>query len=55
MNEIFRRTVRSFLIKEQPRTPGDAISLLDDWFSRYELDPGMLAEEVDRHFGGDAI
>lgn len=50
MNDIFRRTVRSFLNKEQPETRDDAATLLDDWFSLYGLDPNMLAEEVDRHF-----
>ena len=50
MNEIFRNTVRSFLLKERPRTRDEATTLLDDWFSRYGLDPQMLAEEIDRHF-----
>lgn len=50
MNEIFRRTVRSFLHKESPPTRAEAATLVNDWFSRYDLDPEMLAEEVDRHF-----
>lgn len=50
MNDIYRRTVRSFLHKESPETKAAAKSLLDDWFSRYGLDAEMLSEEVDRHF-----
>ena len=55
MNEIFRRTVRSFLHKERPQNKDEATVLLDDWFSRYGLDPQMLTEEIDRHFSGRAV
>lgn len=50
MNEIFRRTIRSFLRKERPDTRDEARILLDRWFSRYGLDPQILTEEVERHF-----
>ena len=50
MNDILRRTMQSFLRKEEPATKDEAIALLGDWFSRYGVDENMLTEEVDRHF-----
>ena len=50
MTEILRRTMRSFLRWESPATPGEADRLLRDWFGRYGPEPGMVEEEVARHF-----
>ena len=50
MTERLRKTVRSFLRKELPSSPGEAVALVRDWFGRYDPDPSMLEEEVERHF-----
>lgn len=50
MTEHLRQTVRSFLSCERPATPGEAAELVKDWFGRYDPDPGLLEEEVQRHF-----
>ncbi len=52
MTERLRRTVRSFLRGERPATRHDALALVTDWFGRYDPDPELLEEEIDRHFGG---
>lgn len=50
MTESFRRTLRAFLDGERPASRNEALALLNEWFSRYDPDPRMLAEEVERHF-----
>lgn len=49
MTESFRRTLRSFLRGEKPQTRSEAMTLVSEWFSRYDPDPGIVAEEVDRY------
>lgn len=50
MTDMLRRTMRSFLRWESPATPGEADKLLRDWFGRYDPEPGLVEEEVARHF-----
>ncbi len=50
MTENLRQTVRSFLQCERPATPDEAAELVKDWFGRYHPAPGLLEEEVERHF-----
>ena len=50
MTENFRKTLRSFLRGEKPTDRAAALDLVNEWFGRYQPDPGLLAEEVDRYF-----
>jgi hypothetical protein len=50
MTEHLKRTMRSFLRGERPATPAAARLALDEWFGRYQPDPGLLDQEVERHF-----
>ncbi len=50
MTQHLRRTMRSFLRSERPATPEAAREVLDEWFGRYHPDPGLLDQEVERHF-----
>ncbi len=50
MTQHLRRTMRSFLRGERPATPAAARQALDEWFGRYHPDPGLLDQEVERHF-----
>ena len=50
MTQRLRRTLRSFLRTERPATPEVAREVLDEWFGRYRPDPGMLDQEIERHF-----
>ncbi len=52
MTRSLRRTLRSFLRSECPATPEAARQALDEWFGRYHPDPGLLDQEVERHFAG---
>ena len=52
MTRHLRRTLQSFLRSERPTTPAAARRALDEWFGRYQPDPGLLDEEVERHFAG---
>ena len=50
MTQHLRRTLRSFLRSERPATREVAREVLDEWFGRYRPDPGMLDQEIERHF-----
>jgi len=50
MTESLRRTVRAFLNSERPATRNEAEQLVEDWFGRYDPDPGLLEEEITHHF-----
>ncbi len=52
MTQRLRQTLRSFLRSERPATPEAAREVLDEWFGRYHPDPGLLDQEVERHFAG---
>ena len=54
MSETLRRTVRAFLRWEKPKSKADATKLVCDWFQRYDPPPGLLDQEVARHFARPA-